>query len=417
MKEILFGFCVAVAILTVFPHLSVLQRSKKDPTRWTIVTALSLMAAALATAMPGVAGRINTALPNPNSASLLVAICNVAFSIVAQMLIVQWTRPPERARTAIRFRLLAIAIAVTTLVVLFAAAAVTRPTPHLLLEESHHPRVAAFIFFYLASIALGYGALAYTCFRQARGLDSPWLRASVRLIACGACLGLVYCVSRAVTVVLWWTERAVVPMASLVPLMLTAGALLAIVGFNLPVWHPVLSRLRMHLSMWRAYHQLSPLWWRLLEVAPHMSYWPPRSRFSDRFTVRNIGHRLCQRVIEILDINLAIRTRVTPDLSGAARSVLERTGLNGESLRLALIAAEIEIALRLADLHGIDPPGPHSSAATGMPDGNNDDVLTEALSLVTIARAHRRSPYIRECAEEALSATAAETTAQLRIDA
>jgi hypothetical protein len=413
MKDMLFGVSVAVAILTVIPHVTALRRTRRDPVRWTIVTALALMAAALSLATSNVAGAINELLPNPNSSSLLVAICNLAFSIVAQILILQWTRPPGRARTAIRFRVVALVIAVLTLVVLFAAASVNQPASNLMLKESHHPRVAAFIFFYIAAIALGYGALAYTCFTQAPKLDRPWLRVSVRLIAAGACLGLFYCVSRVVTVLFWWTEREVMPMSFLVPISLTTGAFLAIIGFNLPVWQPVLARLHVYLSMWRAYHQLSRLWWRLNEVAPQMSYWPPRSRFSDRFTIRNIGHQLCQRVIEILDINLAIRTRVTPDLSGAARSVLERAGLNGESLRLALIASEIEIALRLAGADGDAPAPPHGETVAGMPEGNNDDVLTEALSLVAIARVHQRSPHVRGCVEEALSATVSVAAPQL----
>ncbi|GAB2966752.1 MAB_1171c family putative transporter [Saccharothrix stipae] len=179
------------------------------------------------------------------------------------------------------------------------------------------------------------------------------LRVSLRLIAAGTVLGLLYLVDKSVLAVApragfeFPFGRSVLP-AKVLP---TTAYVLVLVGAALPAAVSWLRHYRLHRG-------LGPLWRALYQADPRFALDPPS--VPDVVVLRHLRLRVYRRVIEIRDGLLALRPHRSPEVASSARARAVASGLTGRALEAAVeaeIVAEALVRSRQAET-ATSPAGP-----------------------------------------------------------
>jgi len=138
----------------------------------------------------------------------------------------------------------------------------------------------------------------------------------------------------------------------------------------------------------RAYRELEPLWWAVYQQMPGLVLNPPRSRWTTRWIVRDVRHRLYRRVIEVEDGRFALREDCDARVADAAGELGRQAGLPEGDLLALQEAAVLAAALRSRKELGSRPAGAwtlHSEA----------DLAAQTTWLRQVSRAFDGSPAVR----------------------
>jgi hypothetical protein len=169
------------------------------------------------------------------------------------------------------------------------------------------------------------------------------------------------------------------------------AAILVTVGATIPAWGPPLARFHDRLSQWRAHRRLRPLWADLAAMTPDIALSPVASGLA-ALGLRDAGIQLYRRVIEIYDGRMALRPYLDSAVAEHTRGLADDAGLVGtdrdavvEATRLAAGIEAMKRGMQAVDEDDSVPPSP---GGTSLSD--------EAAWLITVTRAYRRSPVVRD---------------------
>jgi hypothetical protein len=283
----------------------------------------------------------------PNLSVLVVYGFGVAFVAANQAMLLYWRHPPARAWRATRRVLVASALVLAAMVVLFALGAPG--------EEHHDDFPAAFarapyltelLVLYHVTYLAGMLNVARLCWLWADETpdDGPWLRRGLRLNAVGVLIGSAYAVLVLVAVVGSWFGAELGAWGVAAPRTLTLAVPVVVVGASIAAWGPRLTRARERVARGRDavrdHARLRPLWLALRAVDPAMRHVPATLR--ERFDPE---HRLFWRVIEINDWLHRLRVRRDPAVANAVARRAADLGLAEDEVWAVTEAAQVKAAL------------------------------------------------------------------------
>ncbi|MCG8920785.1 hypothetical protein L6E12_34020, partial [Actinokineospora sp. PR83] len=201
------------------------------------------------------------------------------------------------------------------------------------------PWVMEYCLAYALAQAPALAALVHSGLRHARRAQDRTTRTSLRLVAAGAALGLLYLVNKSVLATAprlgfeFPFGRTTAP-GKVLP---TTAYLLVLLAAALPACLGWLRRYRLH-------RRLGPLWRALHRADPTIALDPPA--VPDALVLGGLRPRLYRRVIEIRDGLLALRPYRCRDTTESARAAATAAGLTGRELAAAVEAAAVAAALR-----------------------------------------------------------------------
>jgi hypothetical protein len=252
----------------------------------------------------------------------LVARCAVLLaSFGAQSLLLHLTQEPADAKRMSRQRALAMSVATALLVVLFVVAPVHETgSLRLTSDFGDSPWVSAYLIVFAGYLGVALVDVLRGGVRYAPKAG-PALSLSLRLIAIGCIVGLLYVAEKVayLIVVLLGGSPSKSVESSTARLLAVTGGLLVLAGSLVPAVYPRWRNAARWASTYRAHRTLYPLWSALHEITPEIALDPAASGFRDRLRLRNLDFRLYRRIIEIRDGRLALRPFLDADVARRAR--------------------------------------------------------------------------------------------------
>ncbi len=183
--------------------------------------------------------QVDRILHVPNIATLISQMFVLVYTAGQEVMLLYWLYPLEKkARRHVRIRVIALSLIVPVMAVLFLAAGTeARRVEDFVAHYAGLPAVSLYLSLYLAGFAAGQlDVLRLATKKYAPICSDKALRRGLRTVSAGAVLGLVYVAARAADIAagaFGWN-----PYAWELAAQLSAGigAILVIVGLNLPGW-------------------------------------------------------------------------------------------------------------------------------------------------------------------------------------
>jgi hypothetical protein len=339
---------------------------------------------------PSVWSAIDRAADYPNLNALISQSCVMMFGISQQALLLLWSADPSpagiaRAHRRILRRVIAFAVALAGMMVLFFAAAKEpeRDTDWVAQYAGEHD-IATYLVVYVGAFLLIQSELVYLALYFARrvGDSKPLLRRGLRVTAIGGSCGVIYALARLADV--FGAAHGLDPhrWESIPRLAAGVGEMFLPLGWTLPTWGPRVAAFFTWPKRWRDYNQLEDLWRLVTDAVPTVvldqddDSDSPRSH---RWMIGDLGYRLTSRETEIRD---GLR-QLTPYRSPAETQAIEERALDltgSARARTALIDYAALRAAAAAKAGG----GPEYAGASGFH-------VAGRAELVRLARAGRSS--------------------------
>lgn len=312
----------------------------------------------------------------------MLAVC------ASQMWFVYLTTPTEIARRRSRLCYAGFVIAVAAVVSLFA------------MSSSTSPNGARYRYLFICYVAVSAVAAVVLGFRYAELTAKPWLRIGFRVIALGGIVVMARLAFLGYTLVVADLGHTPQPMYIVVDGLLTVtGLLIVIAGMALPSGGAVLGSLLHAYRCHRTERHLSALS-RYLISATGVASAVPLPAGREWNPLRDAEFRLCRRVIDIRDAQLALRGYADPQVRLLAAERFDVLGLpddeRGPVIEAAVIAAAIE-----AKRAGKPPRHNTTMTLSAEHGGAADTLLDEARWLGRVSRALRSSEIVRRNVEQA----------------
>ncbi|WP_332309709.1 MAB_1171c family putative transporter [Catenuloplanes japonicus] len=318
----------------------------------------------------------------PNIATLVSQAFVLIYTAGQEIMLLYWLYPLEKARRHVRVRVIVLVSIIPIMTTLFLIAGTEgRRVDDFVAHYAGIPAVSLYLSIYLIGFAAGQIDVLRLAIEYAPICSDKALRRGLRTVSAGAALGIVYVLARAADIAagtFGWN-----PYAWELAAQLSAGigAILVVIGLNLPGW-------AVAATLWRRYLQLRPLRTLVRQSAADGA----RSRPAAGFWW-DISFLLHWRVTEIRDQILLLNNWApTPDTIGkAGTATADLPGSDPRGLaRLEAVRLATAVALRRAG----KPPRPVAEADGDETPTGGDDVLTDAAWLADVAR-ELRSPSVK----------------------
>jgi hypothetical protein len=230
-------------------------------------------------------------------------------------------------------------------------------------------------------------ALAWRCSRR---IPVRYVRVGLLAVATGAAAELALILAGAAEIITAACGAlAYAPVVNVVGVAQGVVVIQVIAGATVTAWFPAVLSASRDCQAWAAWFRLRPLWALLVAAAPGVQLpAQPGTRLNARY-------RLHRRMIEIRDAELALRPfRDSRTAQDAADAVIS-AGLPEDEHDAVIEAVMIVTALRMRQ---------SGTPACGGRDGGcilsepSNDLESEAVRLLLVARAIRHSPIVRRAA-------------------
>lgn len=374
---------VALLWAVVIGRLGTLRQGHVQRALWS-----TLLACAIATLLdlPLVAPAIDRITgAGPNLAQLAKYVAALVAAAAAREVVRGFALPPELAARGAHRRLGLLVTALTALVGLFALAPVHRQEAASLTERYATNQVMlVFWVVFLGFLGAALVSIAKMTSWYLRNMPGGTLRPALLAIRLGTAAGLGYTTHKACYLLIrvaggtgGWFVRAEEPVSSG---LLGLSMACFVVGISWPrianqrTVRQVLAR--------RAYRRLYPLWRDLQQATPSIALSsPPAGGRDAAVRLRDADGRLYDRVIEIRDGVLAVRSYLTAECGRLAQAAASAEGVPRRRFQAVVDATSLELARR-TKLRGESP----MTAGVGHPEGGAD-VAAEVGLLEQTARA------------------------------
>jgi hypothetical protein len=269
---------VAMAIVLAV-KLPALLRDWQDPLLRCVCALLTLAGLVFCFAAPPTIAEVNRVTGIANFSAPLVYVLLSALSASCLVLIINWRGGPPEVTRRLSRRWIAGYGAVSVLIVVLFTLGDT-PVERLRDLDTYYantPFIREMIVLYLLAFTVAGIAMVVMCWRwalQVRG----WLRTGLLIIACGFLSNVPYAAAKFTAVVARWNSGNLDHLSTYVaPLLASAGAQIAALGFCLPL---ACQRIGDSWATWSRYRSLGPLWRELRladqsQRAVRISWWSP----------------------------------------------------------------------------------------------------------------------------------------------
>ncbi|MFH0246162.1 MAB_1171c family putative transporter [Streptomyces sp. HK10] len=385
MKDLLHPLCLAIASAGFLFLLRDLGKGRRDAS----VVALSLVflssALSFVFSITPVWVRVDHFFGVTNIAAPIAQSCVIAVLVFQMNLLAHWGKPPAKARRRIRCHAIAGTAVIAGLFTLFAmlSPAVQQPTSFAL-YYAHDPFYKAYLTLYISAYAAGEILLARACWTYARRAQDVWLVRSLRMVAVGASITLVYSAIRLSALV---GEVVGFSVHSLDPIAWACGdigAALTLIGFFLPTLAARVRNVRGWVSGHLAYRRLGPLWEAMHRAVPSIVLMEPPSQLAELARLRSVDFLLYRRGVEIRDGQIELRPYLDPDVREAAEQQRRAQGLTEPDLTAAVTADQIHHALiRKEHRQPVDTPAEYADERLPVPPKQESQHLLRIASFFT----------------------------------
>lgn len=386
MNAVLYPLAALVAFGAALYKLPAAARRHRDPDLVTLTAALFVLGLVFLVSTPAVWTRIDDAAGQPNLSVLLSQSCVMIWTVIVQVLMVQWAYPPGTVRARITVRVAVAAVTVAVMVTLFfLAPPLPEDNTNFAALYAGRPYITAYLCVYIAAFGWMQGEIVYLCLRTIKVGGRAWLRRGLRATAAGAMLGLVYCLVRVSDVVAATTGAGdPTRWENVARLAVGIGVLLPPIGWTMPSWGPRLTVTRGWAANIAAYWRLYPLWSLLHAAFPDKDLDAPRG-LTARIAFRDLrAWRIPRRLALIWDCMLELRPYRDPGLEQSAAPL----GADGEA-EVLLAALDAYRQSRERQPAGTSP----DLAAAAPPDEAAREQLSGELGwLVAVSQAVSRRP-------------------------
>ncbi|MGG8409545.1 MAB_1171c family putative transporter [Streptomyces sp. 12297] len=335
MNSLLYPICSAVALFAMVYKARVLT-TDRSVTQLALVANFLLLFVIFTVSTPSVWPTVSDLVGITNFSGLLTQSCVIVMTACQQLVLLHLMYGARAARRKAVPRVLALALVLAAMAVLFAGAAThgEAPDDFAVARAQYTP---AYLAVYLAAFTANQVEIGVMGWRYSRIAPSPWLRRGLRMVALTLPFALVYTCCRTADIIaaqLGGTGHRWEPIAQL---GVGVAVIVQTVGWILPDWGPHLTAGADRLRNRRAYRTLTPLHRVLTEAVPEPVI--PVSSALDLPT------RLYRMLIEIRDAQWALRTWMDPEIARTAETRARQAGLRDEELAAVVEAAQLHGAI------------------------------------------------------------------------
>ncbi|MFJ5803753.1 MAB_1171c family putative transporter [Streptomyces decoyicus] len=380
MNHFLYPICAAISLIVLLFKVRLLRADRSVP-QLAIVGLFASLFLTYLVSSPLVWVATSKAVGIVNFSGLFTQGLVIVTNGFQQLLLLHLTHEPEVARRKLRPRLIALALVLLTMIVLFSAATSEHENPNdfALSKAQFYP---AYLVVYLLAHIANETDVSIMCWRHAKVAPSPWLRRGLFINAWTLPLALIYSGCRLADVVAGQFGVSGTAWEPVAQLSVAASAIGRTIGWTLPDWGPSLSKLWQPVTDRRAYQKLEPLHRAVTDgVAVHGV-----SLSSET----GLKARLYRRLVDIRDAQWELRRWMDTDLAVEAEQACGAAGLTGTDRAAVIEAAQLRFAIE-AKKRGLEPSDRDSTPLATDP----ADLASELDFQLKLARAFDSSSVVR----------------------
>ncbi|MFB7493779.1 MAB_1171c family putative transporter [Streptomyces sp. NPDC056161] len=344
MNSVVYPICAAVSCVAFIYKLRIL-RIDRSPAQWALCGNFLVSTVIFTVSTPTVWVATSRLVGVVNFAGLFTQVLAMVLAGCQQLVLLHLTYERGVAWRKARFRLLAIGLVISAMIVLFVYAtnASELPTNFALTTARFYP---AYLSIYIVAYFWNQIDICVLCWKHARVSPRPWLRRGLRLVALTLPSSLVYGGCRAADIIAGQFGISGEAWEPLAPLALLVGIVGKTIGWTLPDWGRYLSTAQERFYRQWVHRQLAPLHRQITAHVPD----PVLELGPDD----DLQTRLYRMVVEIRDAQWALRLWMTPEAAAAARREGESLDLRGDDLLAFAEARQLTAAIE-AKAEGAEP--------------------------------------------------------------
>jgi hypothetical protein len=325
-----------------------------------------------------------------NLGILFLHLSAVALCVSARIVLLLWAEPLAKVRDRIRYWIVTGIALGAVLAVLFFAGGAPRLPEAALDVGSDNPVIEIYLLVFIVSQAVPCALIYRQCLPYARIAPNPWLRRSLRLLAAGAAVLLLYCVARTINILSPLLGINIGNWQVVASIASAVGIVLLSLSLTMPSWGAHLSSLRRWVDDCRSYRALYPLWHSLYKAFPAIALEPPSAAVGD------MQYRLHRRVIEIHDAWRILRPYMSQldavahsRAAGAGGDEAEQAAIEAMRIKCAIAAMESGRIAAVQPAHGTH--GTHGAhGAHGASERDSASFPAEVFWLARVSEAYAR---------------------------
>ncbi|WP_030265219.1 MAB_1171c family putative transporter [Streptomyces violens] len=393
MKDILHPLCLAIAGSGFLFLLRDLAKSRRDRALVALAFTYGFSAISYAVSLTWVWVRIDGVFGITNISVPLAQSCVILVFALQATVLAYWSKPAAEARRRSRLLLIAAAVVIAGMAVLFAllTPATTRPADFAT-YYAHDPYYQAYVLLYFGMYTVAELYLARSCWKYARTASNPSITWGLRLITVGAIITLGYSTIRIGAVV---GAEAGFGVEHLDPFAWACGDIGATatqIGYFLPTLARRTAAARDWTTAHLRYRQLRHLWAALDRADPGIALRRPAPHHDDLLRGRSAHFPLLRRRVEIRQGQKLLRRYLDPAARGESETRHRAAGRTGADLAAAVTADQIRAALlRHRANDPLETPAEYADAE--LPLTTTEDELTHLQRVASYFTPPAESPH------------------------
>ncbi|MGC3001426.1 MAB_1171c family putative transporter [Streptomyces sp. G35A] len=363
MKDLLHPLCLVIAGAGFLVLLRDLKRDRHDRALVALAAAFLASALSYAVSITWVWVRVDGffGVPNivvPIAQGFVILVLSLQSSVLAH-----WSKPPEEARRRSRHLLIAGAVVIVGMVVLFAllTPATQRPVDFAM-YYAHDPFYQAYVLLYFGTYTAAEIYLACVCWKYAREVSDPWISRGLRLITVGALTTLAYSGIRLAAVVGAEVGFSVDHLNDFAWACGDIGVTLTQAGYFMPIVATrTAAAVAWHLEHYR-YRRLEELWQAMADAEPSIVLEQPVDATEARRARRSVAFDLYRRAVEIRDGQIELRPYLDPAVREKAEYRRCAWWRSSARVAAAVTADQIHAALVQKRYGTVEEPASYADA-------------------------------------------------------
>lgn len=289
----MYGIATLFCWLSAALHLYRFHSGGRNLASASLLAAFTFKAIAFSLAIPAVYALVDRLLQTPNVSRLLLCVCSgPAWTGAILVALSYWDPAPRIPRAWVG----ALATGtVATQALLWSRCTQDELDMAFPVATAHFPMATAFLTVFDVALAFGTYQVARRCRTVADLPVQPWLRTGMRVTVAGACLYLIFCVLRLVSIILAHTRIDSTALQALTAPITTVAVSVMAVGLTLPAAHVTATALGTWIRHHRRYRVMYPLWADLRSADEVIVLMPRAAGFG------SLSFRVYRRAVEIHD--------------------------------------------------------------------------------------------------------------------
>jgi hypothetical protein len=336
MNSFLYPICAITALLA-FAYKARLLRTDRSATQLFLIGNLLFLSIIFTVSTPSIWVATSQAVGIVNFSGLFTQSCVILMTACQQIVLLHLSHDAETAVQKARPRLIALGLVLAAMITLFSMATSSHenPTDFAIMKAQLFP---AYLLVYLIAYGASQIDVGIMCWRYAKVAPTPWLRRGLFLVGMTMPFAMVYTLCRLADITAGQFGISGHMWEPVAQWSVAIASVINVIGWTLPEWGRHLSRIWQALDNRRAYSDLAPIHSALAKEIPEAVL--PLNIDTALKT------RLYRRVVEIRDMQWALRSWMHPAVTAFADSECDKLGLTGTDRAAVIEAAQLRAAVR-----------------------------------------------------------------------